>query len=96
MSFITKFRIVGMIEGLSFIMLMGIAMPLKYLFSLPLAVKYLGWIHGILFILYCAMIFISLFKKLIGIKWAFISLIAALLPFGPFMIDSKLKSFEIS
>ncbi|MCZ8134288.1 MAG: DUF3817 domain-containing protein, partial [Algoriphagus sp.] len=45
-----RFKWISLIEGLSFLILLGIAMPLKYMFDMPLAVTYVGWAHGILFI----------------------------------------------
>jgi integral membrane protein len=46
---ISNLRIIGFIEGVSFLILLLIAMPLKYYFDLPMAVKITGWIHGVLF-----------------------------------------------
>ena len=45
-----RFRITGIAEGISFLVLLLIAMPLKYLMHIPEAVKYTGWVHGALFI----------------------------------------------
>ena len=47
-----RMRAVGMAEGVSFLLLMGVAMPLKYFAGMPEAVKWTGWLHGVLFILY--------------------------------------------
>ena len=52
-----RFKWISLIEGLSFLILLGIAMPLKYMFDQPLAVTYVGWAHGILFILYIYTVF---------------------------------------
>ncbi len=49
---IGRFRLVAISEGISFIVLMFIAMPLKYFADLPKAVTYVGWVHGLLFVLY--------------------------------------------
>lgn len=89
-----RFRIISISEGISFLVLMFIAMPLKWIFGMPEMVKYTGWIHGVLFILY---IFV-LFPTSKSLKWSFrntfIALIASLLPFGPFLFDRKLKAEE--
>ena len=79
-----------MIEGVSFILLMGIAMPLKYMANMPLAVKYTGWAHGILFLLLCWMIMQAWAERHLSFKHSVITFIAALLPFGPFVIDRML------
>ena len=55
-SVIRQLRIVGIIEGISFLVLLGIAMPLKYLADMPRAVSVVGMAHGVLFILYLAAI----------------------------------------
>ena len=62
---IRRFRSVAIAEGWSYLILLGIAMPLKYIWDMPLFVKYVGWAHGILFVAYW-MLAIPLFTKL---KW---------------------------
>lgn len=87
-------RRVALIEGISFLVLLGIAMPLKYFAGMPLAVKIVGWIHGILFMVFC----LALFRALIVARWplrrAALLFIAALLPFGPFVIDRRAREWE--
>ncbi|HLT08461.1 MAG TPA: DUF3817 domain-containing protein [Cyclobacteriaceae bacterium] len=89
-----RFRIISLVEGISMIVLLFIAMPLKYGFDMPLMVKYVGWIHGILFMLYI-LVLIPTSRTL---KWSFlktlIGLAASVLPFGPFLFDRKLKKEE--
>ena len=48
----SRFRLISFIEGISFLILVFIAMPLKYLAGIPLAVKIVGMAHGVLFILF--------------------------------------------
>lgn len=88
---IGRLRAVALIEGISFIMLLGIAMPLKYFAGMPQAVTLAGWLHGMLFIAFC----IALTQAHQEAKWNFwrtgTVLIAALLPFGPFVIDGRLR-----
>ena len=50
----TTFRIIALLEGVSFLLLLGVAMPLKYIYMTPLAVQVIGPIHGLLFMLFCA------------------------------------------
>ena len=89
-----KFRLIALLEGISFIILLFIAMPLKYLAGMPLAVKYIGWVHGALFVFYV----ILLVQVWIEHNWKFIKVlgafIASLLPFGTFYLDKKLKEEE--
>lgn len=88
---ISRLRAIGLIEGVSFLLLLGVAMPLKYFAGMPLAVSVVGWIHGVLFITFC----IALTQAHQDAKWSArrsgTVLIAALLPFGPFVIDGRLR-----
>jgi integral membrane protein len=88
---IGRLRAIGMLEGTSFLLLLGVAMPLKYLAGMPLAVKIVGWIHGLLFVLFCAALVHAMRSS--GLSWyrASTVFVAALLPFGPFVIDKKLR-----
>ena len=58
MKLLQFFRKVALLEGISLIVLMGIAMPLKYVWDQPEAVRIVGWIHGILFIVYIWILFL--------------------------------------
>jgi len=89
-----RVRFIGHIEGVSFLLLMGVAMPLKYLADQPLAVKYVGWAHGLLFILLCLAIFQAWVGGALTFRRSFATFIAALFPFGPFLIDSHLARDE--
>lgn len=85
------FRFVAVLEGISYLILLGIAMPLKYMAGLPEAVKYVGWAHGVLFVAFCFL----LLKVWIRYKWSFlktfIAFLASLLPFGTFFLDRQLS-----
>lgn len=91
---IGKLRMTGLAEGISFLVLLLIAMPLKYIAHLPQAVKITGWIHGVLFVLYI----IALIRVWLAFKWPFkrlfIAFVAALLPFGTFILDAQLRKEE--
>jgi integral membrane protein len=93
-SSIELLRKVGKAEGISFLLLVGIAMPLKYAAGMPLAVTIVGSIHGVLFVAFSLVLLMALVKTPLTFKWAVFTFIAALLPFGPFVIDGKLKRFE--
>ena len=91
---ISRFRLVGFYEGLSFLLLLGIAMPVKYILGYPALVKYVGWAHGVLFILYMY----ALLQVALTHRWSVgkvaVGFIASLLPFGPFILDKKLLKNE--
>ena len=95
MTQIKLLRFIGISEGISFLVLLGIAMPLKYYFGFPLAVKVTGWAHGGLFIAYIAIVLVSI--KIM--RWSFfdvlIALAASLIPFGTFLLDKWWKKREI-
>ncbi|MET7000455.1 DUF3817 domain-containing protein [Chitinophaga defluvii] len=88
-SAIGRLRFVAFFEGLSLLVLLLIAMPLKYWADMPQAVKVIGMLHGILFIAY--VIFVMEVK--LAHKWAygktFGALVASVIPFGTFYADAK-------
>jgi integral membrane protein len=87
-------RKTGIAEGISFLVLLLIAMPLKYIWGMPLAVKYVGWAHGLLFVSYVALAYYV--KEIYN--WPFkkflFAFIAAWLPLGTFVYDKQLKKEE--
>ena len=87
-------RIVAKIEAISFLILVGIAMPLKYLAHQPLAVKVVGSIHGALFLVFC----VALLRTMLVARWPLqrgaVAFIASLLPFGPFLVDRRMAGYE--
>lgn len=83
--------IVGYLEGTSFLLLLGIAMPLKYMLGMPEAVRYIGMAHGVLFIAYILMLVITASKIKMPL-WAMpAGVLGSFLPFGPFVFDHLLK-----
>ncbi len=83
------FRIVGLLEGISYLLLLFVGVPLKYLGGNPAGVKALGMPHGMLFIAYVVMAYtIS-----VDLDWPkkrfFQALLASLLPFGTIVFDQK-------
>lgn len=87
-------RTIAKAEAVSFLLLVGIAMPLKHLAGLPLAVKVVGWIHGVLFVVFC----FALLRTMLVARWPLLRgaviFIAALLPFGPFLVDGRMVDYE--
>lgn len=88
---IGRLRAVGLAEGVSFLLLLGIAMPLKYLAGMPLAVKVVGWVHGMLFLAFCIALAQARLDHGWSLGYAARLFAAALVPFGPFLVDGRLK-----
>lgn len=91
---IKTLRWVGFLEGISFLLLLFIAMPMKYMFDNPILVKYVGMGHGVLFIAFLVVLFVVCEKQKWSLKIFILGLIASILPFGPFIFDAKLKKME--
>jgi integral membrane protein len=88
-------RITALVEGTSFLLLVGVAMPLKYYAGMPLAVKYTGWAHGVLFVGLCLL----LLQVMLAARWSLgrgaLVFVAALVPFGPFLLDKHMRRWEL-
>lgn len=91
---IGRFRLVAISEGISYVLLLFIAMPLKYYADMPDAVKYTGWVHGLLFVLYM----LALLTVKMNLNWGFkktlVAFLASLIPFGTFILDISLRKEE--
>ena len=88
---IGRLRLAGIVEGISYLVLLGVAMPLKYFAGMPLAVRWTGWAHGVLFVLFCLALLGAMRARrwsLARAAWVFV---AALVPFGTFAIDGRLR-----
>ena len=84
-----RFRVIAFIEGVSFLVLLLIAMPIKYVGGNPAPVLYVGWVHGILFMLYAVAGFQALFARGWGYMAGVWGFLAAVLPAGTFVYDAK-------
>ncbi len=86
---IKAFKILSYLEAISFLVLLGIAMPLKYMYDMPEYVRVVGMAHGILFVLYIIGAY-YMYEKL---NWKFktfmVVVLCSVLPFGPFYADKK-------
>ena len=89
-----RFRTIGLIEGISYLVLLFVAMPLKYFYEMPEAVKIVGMTHGMLFIAYIILLAMAVEKYNWNIRYAIILFVASLIPFGTFYTDRKLKVLE--
>ncbi len=83
------FRIVGFLEGVSYLLLLLIATPIKYFLGDPSYVKFLGMPHGILFMLYIIIAIIIKPEQKWSAKTFVIVLVSSITPFGTFYIDRK-------
>lgn len=87
-----RLRLLGRLEGLTLLILLLIAVPLRHAGGLPIATKIMGPIHGLIFVLYVA----ALIDTISGGGWtkreAFRAALAALLPFGTLANDSMIRA----
>jgi integral membrane protein len=93
-KWLKRFRYISIVEGISFLVLLFIAMPLKYVMDMPLAVTYVGWAHGLLFVIYIYVVFPTARKLTWNFSKTLFALIASVLPFGPFIFDKYLTKEE--
>ncbi len=86
---IKSFKWISILEGISFLVLLLIAMPLKYIWDAPQMVETVGMLHGILFVMYILGAFV-MFKTLSwNYKTLMIVCVSSVLPLGPFYVDKK-------
>lgn len=89
-----QFRSIAVLEGISFILLVFIAMPLKYWADMPQAVRVLGSIHGGLFVAFVIWLYLIREKENWPITKTALAFLASLLPFGTFWMDKKMAKNE--
>ncbi|WP_067452988.1 DUF3817 domain-containing protein [Actinomadura macra] len=87
MDIVRAFRIVSIAEAVSFLVLLLIAMPLKYMADAPVAVQIMGPTHGVLFIAYTGMVFFVREQLRWDIKRTVLALAAGVLPVAPFFVE---------
>jgi len=92
MSELKKFRIINKIEGISFLILLFIAMPLKYGFGYPVATKIVGMIHGLLVFAFIYQVLEAKSEEGFGWKETALYFALSLVPFGSFYTDKMLKT----
>lgn len=92
---LNRFRVISVSEGISYMILLFVAMPMKYVLNMPWAVKITGWAHGALFIV----LVITLIDAMMKQKWSIIKagmfFIASLIPFAAFLVEIKWLSKEV-
>lgn len=90
MSELQKFKLINKIEGISFILLLFVAMPLKYQFGYPIATKIVGMTHGLLVFAFIYQIIEAKKEAGFSMKESALYFILSLIPFGSFYTDKKL------
>ena len=87
-------RSVALAEAVSYLVLLGIAMPLKYLANMPMAVRIVGSLHGLLFVVFC----FALLRAMVSAKLSFVRattvFVASFVPFVPFWLDGNIRRWE--
>lgn len=91
---VSLLRLVSLAEGVSYLILLGIAMPLKYGANMPGAVKMVGSIHGALFVVFC----LALLRAMLGARWplsrAALVFVASLVPLAAFWMDRRVRVWQ--
>jgi integral membrane protein len=91
MNELRQFRWVAFLEGLSFVLLLFVAMPLKYWANLPLAVRVVGSVHGLLFVVFVAALFRAAVERSWPLRRWVLAFFSSVVPFGTFFFDRSLK-----
>lgn len=90
-SSVGRLRLISITEAISYLILLGIAMPLKYIWGEPGAVRVVGMIHGILFCIFCAALLDAKLTQKWNLKPPFWIFMASLVPFAPIWVELWLK-----
>jgi integral membrane protein len=85
-AWLRRFHFIALIEGLSYLALLFIAMPLKYLADMPLAVRVVGMAHGVLFVAYVLLVALLFLRRTFTFKQGLWAFVLSLIPFGTFAI----------
>jgi integral membrane protein len=91
MTVIRQLRLVALLEGSSFLALLFVAMPLKYLAGLPLAVRIVGSVHGLLFLMFLAALFRAARQRDWPFRRSLLAFVSSIVPFGTFVFDRSLR-----
>ncbi|MBL4730806.1 MAG: DUF3817 domain-containing protein [Sulfurimonas sp.] len=91
---VRRFGIINTLEGYSYLILLFIAMPLKYILGVAIAVKIVGMLHGVLFISLVFLMIPAYIEAKWKFKWNILFFVASLIPFGTFYTRDKIKAYE--
>ena len=92
---LARLRAIGLLEGLSFVVLLGVAMPLKYLAGMPEMVRVVGMAHGVLVLLFVAAVAQVALERRWPLGRVALALAASVVPLGPFVLDARLLRPEL-
>jgi integral membrane protein len=96
MNQIRMFRMTALAEGCSFLILLCIAMPMKYFMGMPEVVRVVGSIHGGLFLLYVGLLALLQFRQRWPVIFSLYAFVASIIPFGTFLLDKQLREKEVA
>ncbi|NDC79108.1 MAG: DUF3817 domain-containing protein [Chitinophagia bacterium] len=91
---LSRLRIIGDLEGVSYLLLLGVAMPLKYKAGMPQAVTWVGSLHGALFVAFCAALLQAHFARRWPLMRTLLAFLSSLIPFGTFLLSRELRREE--
>ena len=83
-------RLLGFVEGISMLLLLFVAMPIKYYGDNPEPVRWVGMIHGLLFLLFVFSATLVAHEESWNKRRLFLTYVASTIPFGPFVFDKKI------
>ncbi len=89
-----RLRLASLLDGASYLLLLGVAMPLKYAAGMPLAVTVVGSLHGLFFVALCICLLECLLRRVLSFTWCVVVFVCALVPFAPFFLDRRLRTLE--
>jgi integral membrane protein len=91
MTVLRQLRLVALLEGSSFLALLFIAMPLKYLAGFPLAVRITGSVHGLLFLMFMVALYRTGLERDWPLRRSLLAFVSSIVPFGTFIFDRSLR-----
>jgi integral membrane protein len=87
-------RVVAILEGISLLVLLFIAMPLKYHYGMPEVVTMAGRTHGALFLIFCGVLMVVSQRKAWSERFSFMVLLSSMIPFATFVMDRRIKALQ--
>lgn len=91
---IALLRSVALAEAVSYLVLLGIAMPLKYFANMPMAVRIVGSLHGLLFVVFCFALLRAMLAAKLSFSRAATVFAVSFIPFVPFLLDRRMRDWE--
>ena len=91
MSLFFAWRMSAIIEGISYLLLLFVAMPMKYMYGMPEAVSIVGSAHGLLFVVFMVLLAIVYLRETMSFKQCVVAFSASVIPFGAFVFDHYIR-----